>query len=260
MPSCVQDSAVVTEINDLIDANPRDSVFCFGKTGKSFQSNVMSKFMALCKLVSRSKGSMWFEYMAIQLALSCEQQNLGQNCPSVQCSGQGVGSTSSRIQNERAIHVMMTACIMAAPAYPLPWWIMRLYLDSGRLLTKIWQCLFLMKLQGGACTCQAISKVEPPKDHWDANIESAFWSLLCPVQRNWWKILAGWGTAIFCRGFTCSQLLQLCHCSHWGLAVCDMLHRLLRRGKKDFTLVPPCHCYRVVPKLKPDSLTCWGLL
>lgn len=200
MPSCVRDSAVVTEINDLIDPNPRDSVFCFGKSGKSFQSNVMSKFMALCKLVSQSKGSMWFEYMAIQLALSCEQQSMGQNCPSVQCLGQGVGNTSSRIQNERAIHVMMTVCMMAAPAYPLTWWIMRLYMDSGRLLTKIWRCLFLMKLQGGACTCQAISKVEPPKDHWDANIESAFWSLLCPVQRNWWKILARLGHSHLLQG------------------------------------------------------------
>ena len=120
--------------------------------------------------------------------ISCEQQNLGQTCQSVQCFGQGVGSTSSRIQNDRAIHVVvMTVCIMAEPAYPLPWWIMRLYLGSGRLLT-IWQCLFIMMLQGGACTCQAISKVEPSNDHWDANTESAFWSLLCPVQRNQWKI------------------------------------------------------------------------
>lgn len=209
---------MVTEIG-LIYPNPQDSIFCLEKTG-SFPSNIVNKYYSLCKLEQVEQGlHMVWIYGCAACFISWEQQNLGQTCWSMQCLGQGVESTSSRIQNETSIHVfMMTACIMAEPAYPLPWWIMKLFwtvTDCWQQFDSVfssWCCKVEHALVKLLARWRYLKILEVPP------LKVCFGASCVLYKETGERFWLGWRTAIFCRSCTCSQLLQLGHGSRWG---CD---------------------------------------
>lgn len=81
---------------------------------------------------------------------------------------------------------MMIACIMAEPAYPLPWCIMKLFWT----VTNCWQ-QFDSVFSSWCCKVEhALVKLSARWKYLKIlEVPPLKVCLLCPLQSNWWKIL-----------------------------------------------------------------------